>query len=205
MSTIARLEVIPTREGNMSDAVASAVGALDGFDVSYETTPTDTVIEADDASEVFAAAEAAHRAVADERVITSLEVDEHRTRRQDRHERVASVEQKLGHPAKRERPGSGAGAGRGGERGAEPRQRGERGGETRQRETAETELQRYHGPVRTQSERRERRPTETQPTGTGSTETRPMGREAGPRTEAGATESGGTTSRYLQAGRPISR
>lgn len=195
MSTIARLEVIPTREGNMSDAVASAVGALDGFDVSYETTPTDTVIEADDASEVFAAAEAAHRAVAGERVITSLEVDEHRTRRQDRHERVASVEQKLGHPAKRERPGSGAGGGRGGERGTEPRQRGEPGGETRQRGTPETELQRYHGPVRTQSERRESRPTET----------RPMGRETGPRTGTGATESGGTTSRYLQAGRSISR
>lgn len=172
----------------MSEAVADAVGALDRFDVSYETTPTDTVIEADDVSEVFAAAEAAHRAVGDERVITSVEVDEHRTRRQNRHERVASVEQKLGHPAKRDRTESATGAGRGGERGTGPHQRGEREGEPRQPEEPEAELRRYHGPVRTQrKQRREPQSAETQPTGTG------------------AAESGRTTSRYLRPRRPISR
>lgn len=103
MSVIARLEVIPTREGSMSDAVASAIEALEGFDVSYEMTPTDTVIEAENASEVFAAAEAAHRAVADDRVITSLEVDDQRTRRQNRRDRVEAVERRLGRPPKRER------------------------------------------------------------------------------------------------------
>ncbi|WP_135827133.1 thiamine-binding protein [Halorussus ruber] len=110
MSVVARLEVIPTREESMSDAVADAVEALEGFDVSYETTPTDTVIEAENAGEVFAAAEAAHAAVADDRVITSLEVDDQRTRSQRRHDRVESVERRLGRPAKRERP---AGASRG--------------------------------------------------------------------------------------------
>lgn len=155
MSVIARLEVIPTREGSMSNAVASAVAALDEFDVSYETTPTDTVIEADDVGEVFAAAEAAHRAVGDERVITSIEVDEHRTRRQNRQERVESVERKLGHPARRERPASGT----------ETRQRGEPAPETRQREASETELRRYHGPVQTQGgQRRETRPAEARTT-----------------------------------------
>lgn len=106
MSVVARLEVIPASDGSMADAVASAVGALEQFDVSYETTPTDTVVEADDPSEVFAAAEAAHRAVAGERVITSLEVDDDRTRTRPRRERVASVERRLGHPAKRERRGA---------------------------------------------------------------------------------------------------
>ncbi|WP_337250855.1 thiamine-binding protein [Halorussus caseinilyticus] len=103
MSVVARLEVIPTREGSMTDAVASAVGALEDFEVSYETTPTDTIIEADDPTEVFAAAEAAHRSVTDERVITSLEIDDQRNRTQRRQERVASVERRLGRPAKRER------------------------------------------------------------------------------------------------------
>ncbi|WP_137286051.1 thiamine-binding protein [Halorussus salinisoli] len=103
MTVVARLEVIPTRDGSMSGAVASAVGALEEFDVSYETTPTDTVIEADDPTEVFAAAEAAHRAVPDDRVITALEVDDQRTRTQHRRERVKSVERRLGHPAIRER------------------------------------------------------------------------------------------------------
>jgi uncharacterized protein YqgV (UPF0045/DUF77 family) len=108
MSVVARLEVISPREESMSDAVADAVEALEGFDVSYETTPTDTVIEADSASEVFAAAEAAHAAVADDRVITAVEVDDQRTRSQRRHDRVESVERRLGRPAKRERPAGGS-------------------------------------------------------------------------------------------------
>jgi uncharacterized protein YqgV (UPF0045/DUF77 family) len=143
MSVIARLEVIPTREGNMSEAVASAVGALDRFDVGYETTPTDTVIEAVDPAEVFAAAEAAHRAVADERVITSLEVDEHRGRPQNRHERVAAVERALGRPPERERPGAGTGA-----RQHAPT-RGGTGAPQQASTGGETELRRYHGPVQT--------------------------------------------------------
>lgn len=96
----------------MSDAVARAVEALDRFDVSYETTPTDTVIEADDPGEVFAAAEAAHRAVGGDRVITSLEVDEQRTRRQTGRERVAAVERRLGRPPRRERARASGGGSR---------------------------------------------------------------------------------------------
>lgn len=117
MSVVARLEVIPATEGSMSGAVASAVAALDRFDVSYETTPTDTIIEADDPAEVFAAAAAAHRAVADERVVTELAVDDQRARNQRRHDRVASVERRLGRPAKRERTAAT------GETGTETRQR----------------------------------------------------------------------------------
>lgn len=102
MTVVARFEVIPTREGSMADAVAGAVGALEEFEVNYETTPTDTVIEADDPSEVFEAVEAAHRGVAGDRVITTVEIDDERTRDRPREDRVASVERRLGHPAKRE-------------------------------------------------------------------------------------------------------
>jgi uncharacterized protein YqgV (UPF0045/DUF77 family) len=165
----------------MSEAVASAVGALDRFDVSYETTPTDTVIEADDPGEVFAAAAAAHRAVADERVITSLEVDEHRTRRQDRRERVASVERALGRPPERERRRSRR----------ESRQQGMATTGTTEGETAETELRRYHGPVPTDqqggSQSAGMQPIETRQTGVGRTDSRE------------------TDSRYLQSGRRPSR
>lgn len=104
MSVVARLEVVPTGEVSMSDAIARAVAALDGFDVSYEVTATDTILEAADASEVFAAAAAAHRAVLNDRVITSLEVDDQPGRVQRRENRVASVEQQLGRPARREKP-----------------------------------------------------------------------------------------------------
>src|SRR6056297_1733973 len=103
MTAVARFEVIPTREATMSDAVARAVTALDEIEVSYETTPTDTIVEADDADEVFAAVAAAHRAVDADRLVTSLEVDDDRTRTREGRQRVESVERRLGRPARRER------------------------------------------------------------------------------------------------------
>lgn len=188
MTAIARLEVILGREGSMSDAVARAVEALDRFDVSYETTPTDTVIEADDVGEVFAAAEAAHRAVGDDRVITSLEVDELRTRSQDRRERVTSVERELGRPPRRDRQESQFESRQRGRSVAEtPRRRQPEGAtrgrprqvrtESHQREASESELRRYHGPVQA---------------GTG-------------QEFEGRTTESRTTPRYLQPRRPVSR
>lgn len=101
MSVIARFEVIPVRDGSMSTAIAAALRALDRHPVSYETTATDTIIEADTVDAVFAAVQAAHRAIPDDRVITSVEIDEDRRRPQDMHQRVASVERELGHPPQR--------------------------------------------------------------------------------------------------------
>ena len=102
MSTIARLEIIPVHEGSLSNDIARAIEALDEFDVSYETTATDTVIEADTADEAFKAAHAALAAVEGDRIITSLEVDESRHRKQHIEDRVAAVETALGRPPKRE-------------------------------------------------------------------------------------------------------
>lgn len=100
MSVIARFEVIPVRDGSMSTAIASALRALDEQPVTYRTTATDTIIEADSVEQVFAAVRAAHEAIPDDRVITSVEVDEDRRRPQSIDDRVASVERELGHPAR---------------------------------------------------------------------------------------------------------
>ena len=80
----------------MSDQIAAAVDELEQFDVSYELTPMDTVIEADDVSEIFAAAAAAHEAIDQDRIITSLEIDHQPGREQHSTDRVASVEDELG-------------------------------------------------------------------------------------------------------------
>ena len=101
MTVIARFEVIPVRDGSMSNAIANALRALDQYPVSYQTTATDTIIEADSVEQIFAAVQAAHQAITEDRVITSVEIDEDRRRPQTISERVASVERALGHPAHR--------------------------------------------------------------------------------------------------------
>ena len=103
MTAIARFEVIPVHDGSLSEDIARAIEALDEFDVSYELTATDTVIEAENVDEVFNAALAAHNAVDGSRLITSLEVEERRDREQHAADRVESVANVLGHEPKRER------------------------------------------------------------------------------------------------------
>lgn len=103
MTVIALLSVAPVVEGSMASEVAKAVAALDDFDVSYETNPMGTVIEADSADELFAAAQAAHEAVDGDRVSTVLKIDDKRARDQRAREKVEAVEDELGREAKRER------------------------------------------------------------------------------------------------------
>ncbi|NHN59788.1 MULTISPECIES: MTH1187 family thiamine-binding protein [Halorussus] len=103
MTVIALLSVAPVVEGSMAEEVAKAVAALDDFDVSYETNPMGTVIEADTVDELFAAAQAAHEAVDGDRVSTVLKIDDKRTREQRAHEKVDAVEEALGREARRER------------------------------------------------------------------------------------------------------
>lgn len=103
MTAIALLSVAPVIEGSMSGEVAKAVAALDDFDVSYETNPMGTVIEADDAQTLFAAAAAAHDAVDGDRVSTVLKIDDKRTEDTTAERKVEAVEEHLGREAKRER------------------------------------------------------------------------------------------------------
>lgn len=82
MTAIARLEVVLVGEERLSDSNAQAISALDGYDVRYETTAIDTIIEAETTDELFAAVKAAHGATPGGRVITSVEIDDMRGRDQ---------------------------------------------------------------------------------------------------------------------------
>jgi len=102
MTAMGFLSVAPVTESSMAADVADAVAALENFDVRYETTAMGTLIEAEDAAEVFAAAQAAHEAVDADRVSTFLKVDDKRTSTAPMTAKVASVEEELGRPARRE-------------------------------------------------------------------------------------------------------
>ncbi|WP_246999304.1 thiamine-binding protein [Halosolutus gelatinilyticus] len=103
MTVIARFEVIPVRDGSLSEEIAQAIEALDEFDVSYELTATDTVVEAEEVDEVFDAVRAAHNAVESDRTITSLEIDDYGSRDTEAEDRVESVANVLGREPKRDR------------------------------------------------------------------------------------------------------
>jgi uncharacterized protein (TIGR00106 family) len=103
MTTVALLSVAPVIEDSMASEVAKAVEALEEFDVTYETNPMGTVIEAEEASEVFAAAEAAHEAVDGDRVSTFLKIDDKRTKERSAAAKVEAVEDELGRDARSDR------------------------------------------------------------------------------------------------------
>ena len=100
MTVVALLSVAPVIEDSMASEVANAVDALEDYDVSYETNPMGTVIEAETTAELFAAAQAAHDAVDADRVRTVLKIDDKRTRDIDAAEKVDAVEAQLGRPAR---------------------------------------------------------------------------------------------------------
>ncbi|WP_122090266.1 MTH1187 family thiamine-binding protein [Halalkalicoccus subterraneus] len=100
MTVVALLSVAPVTEGSMGAEVAKAVDALEEFDVSYETNPMGTVIEAETIEELFSAARAAHEAVDGDRVSTVLKIDDKRTSDGSADEKVAAVEQELGREAR---------------------------------------------------------------------------------------------------------
>ena len=100
MTVVALLSVAPVIEGSMSGEVAKAVAALDEFDVSYETNPMGTVIEADDIDTLLAAVGAAHKAVDADRVSTVLKIDDKRTSETSARAKVDAVEDHLGRPAR---------------------------------------------------------------------------------------------------------
>jgi len=87
----------------MAGDVADAVAALDDFDVTYETNPMGTVIEADDIDTLLDAVGAAHKAVEGDRVSTFLKIDDKRTSDQTADEKVEAVERELGREARSER------------------------------------------------------------------------------------------------------
>jgi len=90
------LTVAPVIEGSMAEQIARAVEALEDAGVAYETTPMGTLIEAEDAAELFDAARAAHEAVDADRVETLLKIDDKRTTDEPMAAKVEAVEAALG-------------------------------------------------------------------------------------------------------------
>jgi len=103
MTAIGFLSVAPVKEGSMAEEVAAAVEALEEFDVSYETTAMGTILEAEEAGELFAAARAAHEAVDHERVSTVFKIDDKRGRETGAAGKVEAVEEELGREARSDR------------------------------------------------------------------------------------------------------
>jgi uncharacterized protein (TIGR00106 family) len=103
MTVVAMLSVAPVIEESMAGEVAKAVDALERFDVSYETNPMGTVIEAEDVGTLLDAVEAAHLAVEADRVSTFLKIDDKRAEDIRAREKVEAVERELGREARRER------------------------------------------------------------------------------------------------------
>lgn len=102
MTATAFLAVAPATDESMAPAVADAIAALEDFAVEYETTPIGTILEADDAATLFAAAQAAHEAVDADRVGTTLKLDDKRTSNEPGASKVAAVEAELGRAARSE-------------------------------------------------------------------------------------------------------
>ena len=103
MTVFALLRVTPVKEGDITADVAAAIDALEEYDVSYETTPMATTLEAEDVGELFAACAAAHEAVDAAQVQTLVQVDEKRGTEMAAREKVDAVEAELGRKPKRER------------------------------------------------------------------------------------------------------
>jgi uncharacterized protein (TIGR00106 family) len=83
--------------------IASAIDALEDFDVRYETHPMETTVEADDMDELLAAVQAAHEAVDAPRVSTKLKIDHYREDDLAVEEKVDRVEAHLGREAASDR------------------------------------------------------------------------------------------------------
>ena len=90
------LTVAPRTEGSMAPEIAKAVDALEEYDVRYETTAMGTLLEAENASTLFAAAGGAHEAVDSDRVVTFLKVDDKRATDDPMEAKVEAVERELG-------------------------------------------------------------------------------------------------------------
>lgn len=99
MTAFGLLRVTPIKEGDITEDVAAAVEALEGFDVKYETTPMATTLEAEDVDELFAACAAAHKAVDAPEIQTLVQLDE-KDKEMTANDKVDAVEAELGRDAK---------------------------------------------------------------------------------------------------------
>ncbi|MFB6125416.1 MAG: MTH1187 family thiamine-binding protein [Halanaeroarchaeum sp.] len=102
MTVTAMLTVSPVDDPavDFEADIARAIDALEDFEVSYETHPMETTIEAESLEEVFAAAQAATEAMAASRTLTHLKIDHFRERTLAAEDKVTMVEEHLGREAR---------------------------------------------------------------------------------------------------------
>lgn len=96
----AEITIIPigTAKTSLSDYVAAAVSALDKEGVKYTVSGMGTLIECNDADELFSAVKTAHEAVflkGAERVATSINIDDRRDLEKSLNDKVSSVREKM--------------------------------------------------------------------------------------------------------------
>lgn len=103
MTVIAFFATYPVHEGSLAEDVAEAIEALEDYDVSYETNPMGTTVEADDVDELLAAVGAAHKAIDGDRVETLVKIDDKRTSDAPASRKVDAVREVLGREPKSER------------------------------------------------------------------------------------------------------
>lgn len=105
MTVTASLSVAPVDDPEVDfDAeIAAAIDALEECDVTYETHPMETTIEAESLDAVFDAVRAATEAVDARRVSTNLKIDHYREESLAVEEKVERVEAHLGRAAQSDR------------------------------------------------------------------------------------------------------
>lgn len=100
MTVFGMLRITPITEEDIAEEIAAAVEALEEYDVTYQTNPMSTVIEAEDVDELLAAVGAAHEAVPGDHVSTLLQIDDLRTKEMRACEKVETLEEELGRSAR---------------------------------------------------------------------------------------------------------
>lgn len=103
MTVFGLLRVTPITDDDITEDIAAAIDALEEYDVSYQTTPMATTLEADDVHELFAACAAAHEAVDAAEVQTLVQVDEKPDPDMSADDKVEAVESELGRSARGDR------------------------------------------------------------------------------------------------------
>lgn len=99
MTVFGMLRITPITDEDITEEIVAALEALEEYDVSYETNPMSTVIEADDIAELLTAVGAAHQAVPGDHVSTLLQIDDMRTKELRACEKIEALEEKLGRDA----------------------------------------------------------------------------------------------------------
>jgi len=103
MTVFGMLRVTPVTDEDITEEVAAAIEALENHDVTYETNPMSTVLEAETVDDLLAAVGAAHKAVPGDHIETLLQIDDRRDETFAARRKTEKVEEELGREARSDR------------------------------------------------------------------------------------------------------